>query len=176
MNQLLDDVFVQNECLSAPLPEAWLQLPEQALPKRRWLCVGWTLAPLLFLAALNWLSDGEQALLWLLAAVLLGGGLLQLWLPLQIRRTRFLLRRQDFLLESGVWFHQAVMIPLTRVQHVTVSQGPLQKHFGLATLKVFTAGGVQAEAALADIDEALAQSLCQQLSQLIPQEDLTDVR
>jgi len=66
------------------------------------------------------------------------------------------------------------LIPLTRVQHVTVSQGPLQKQFGLATLKVFTAGGLQAEAALSDIDYELAQSLCQQLSQLIPQEEQAD--
>ena len=173
-NQLLDASFVQDECLSAPLPQDWQHLPEQALGKRRWLWLGLTLLLLAVLGLLIILSDGELALYAMLGLVLMAGFLLQLWLPFQLTRTRFLLRRQDFLLESGVWWHQAVLIPLTRVQHVTVSQGPLQKQFGLATLKVFTAGGLQAEAALSDIEYALAQSLCQQLSQLIPQEEQAD--
>lgn len=173
-NQLLDASFVQDECLTAPLPQDWQHLPEEALGKRRWLWLGLTLFTVVILLGLILLSDGELALYALLGLVLLFGFLLQLWLPFQLTRTRFLLRRQDFLLESGVWWHQAVMIPLTRVQHVTVSQGPLQKQFSLATLKVFTAGGLQAEAALSDIDYELAQSLCQQLSQLIPQEERAD--
>ncbi len=174
-NQLLDTAFLQDECLSAPLPQDWQHLPEQALGKRRWLWLGLTLLPLAVLALLIVLSDGELALYAMLGLVLLAGFLLQLWLPFQLTRTRFLLRRQDFLLESGVWWRQAVLIPLTRVQHVTVSQGPLQKQFGLATLKVFTAGGLHAEAALADIEYDAAQTLCQQLSRLIPQEDHADV-
>jgi membrane protein YdbS with pleckstrin-like domain len=173
-NQLLDAAFVQDECLSAPLPQEWQHLPDEALSKRRWLWLGLTLLPLAVFVMLILLREGEWALYVMLAVTVLCGGLLQLWLPLQLRRTRFLLRRQDFLLESGVWWRQAVLIPLTRVQHVTVSQGPLQKQFGLATLKVFTAGGLQAEAALSDIDDELAQLLCQQLSQLIPQEERAD--
>ena len=174
-NQLLDATFIQNECLSAPLPQDWQQLPAQALGKRRWLWFGLTLLPLAGLALLLVLSGGELALYVMLGLVLLAGVLLQLFLPLQLTRTRFLLRRQDFLLESGVWWRQAVLIPLTRVQHVTVSQGPLQKHYGLATLKVFTAGGVHAEAALQDIAYDEAQQLCQLLSRLIPQEVQPDV-
>ncbi len=174
-NQLLDAAFLQNECLSAPLPQDWQQLPEQALGKRRWLWLGLMLLPLAVLILLIVLSGGELAFFAMLGVLLLAGLALQLWLPLQLTRTRYLLRRQDFLLESGVWWRQVVLIPLTRVQHVTVSQGPLQKHFGLATLKVYTAGGLQAEAALMDIEYDEAQRLCQLLSQLIPQEELSDV-
>lgn len=68
-------------------------------------------------------------------------------------------------------WHKAVLIPLHRVQHVTISQGPLQKRFGLATLKVYTAGGLDAEATLADIEYGVAQALSEQLSQLIPRGD-----
>lgn len=173
-NQLLDAAFVQDECLSAPLPQDWQHLPEEALGKRRWLWLGLTALPVAVFVLLLVFSAGELALYVMLAVTVLCGSLLQLWLPLQLNRTRFLLRRQDFLLESGVWWHQAVLIPLTRVQHVTVSQGPLQKQFGLATLKVFTAGGLHAEAALSDIEYERAQSLCQQLSRLIPQEESAD--
>jgi membrane protein YdbS with pleckstrin-like domain len=67
-----------------------------------------------------------------------------------------------------VLWRKAVLIPLQRVQHVSISQGPLQKRFGLATLKVYTAGGLDAEASLADIEHQLAQALSEQLSRLIP--------
>lgn len=173
-NQLLDAAFIQNECLTGPLPADWQYLPAQALPKRRWFWLGLSVLPLAIMCMLIALSEAEPTLIVMLGVTLLLCTLVQLWLPLQQARTRFLLRRQDFLLESGVWWRQAVLIPLTRVQHVTVSQGPLQKHFGLATLKVFTAGGLQAEATLADLDYELAQSLCQQLSLLIPQEERID--
>lgn len=173
-NQLLDATFLQDECLSAPLPQDWQHLPEQALGKRRWLWLGLTLLPLLVLGLLLKLSHGALALYALLAVVLLLGALWQLWLPFHLLKTRYLLRTQDFLLESGAWWRKAVLIPLNRVQHVTVSQGPLQKRFGLATLSVFTAGGDHAEATLADIDYAVAQTLSLQLSYLIPKEDKTD--
>jgi membrane protein YdbS with pleckstrin-like domain len=34
-----------------------------------------------------------------------------------------------------------VLLPFNRVQHAEVSNGPLQRKYGLATLKFFTAGG-----------------------------------
>ncbi len=173
-NQLLEPTFLQDDCLTAPLPQDWQLLPEAALGKRRWLWLGLTALPLLLVLFLLKLSDGALALYAVLAVVLLLGLLLQLWLPFHLLKTRYLLRSQDFLLESGAWWRKAVLIPLSRVQHVTVSQGPLQKRFGLATLSVFTAGGDHAEATLADIDYALAQTLSLQLSYLIPKEDQTD--
>jgi membrane protein YdbS with pleckstrin-like domain len=175
-NQLLTSKFLHDSCLTAPLPDDWSYLPAPALTKRRWLWLGLALLPAIILLVLVLLSPQEPGLYAVLAVVLLLGVALQLWLPLQVDRTRFLLRQQDFLFESGVWWRRAVLVPLTRVQHVTVSQGPLQKQFGLATLSVFTAGGEHAEASLADIDYQLAQTLCSQLSQLIPTEAGVDVR
>lgn len=167
-NQLIDSGFLDDACLSAPLPEQWSLLPASAVAKRRvqWLIsVGIVVCGLL---VLQWWR-GSHWIFWLLwgctALILL---ISWLWLPLQVRHQRFLLRRQDFLLQSGVLWRKAVLVPLQRVQHVTISQGPLQKRFGLATLKVYTAGGLNAEAALADIDYPLAQTMTEQLSRLIP--------
>lgn len=174
-NQLLDAGFLDDQCLIGPLPGAWLLLPTVALTKRRcsWLL---TLVVVLcgLLVAQWWWWDSH----WLFPLLLACWGLtglifLTCWfcLPLEIRHTRFLLRTQDFLLQYGVFWRRAVLIPLHRVQHVTISQGPLQKRFGLATLKVYTAGGLDAEAALADIEHGVAVALSEQLSQLIPRGD-----
>lgn len=171
-NQLLDAGFLDDQCLSGPLPDQWLLLPTVALSKRRcsWLLTLVVLLCGLLIAQWWWEPHWLFALVWGLT------GLIFLtrwfWLPLQVRHSRFLLRTQDFLLQYGVLWRRAVLIPLHRVQHVTISQGPLQKRFGLATLKVYTAGGLDAEAALADIEYRVAQALSEQLSQLIPRGDI----
>ena len=173
-NQLLDAGFLDDQCLTGPLPDQWLLLPTVALTKRRY---SWLLTLIVVVSGLmvaQWWWDSH----WLFPLVVACWGLTGLiflasWfcLPLDIRHTRFLLRTQDFLLQSGVLWRRAALIPLHRVQHVTISQGPLQKRFGLATLKVYTAGGLDAEAALADIEYRVAQALSEQLSQLIPRGD-----
>jgi membrane protein YdbS with pleckstrin-like domain len=173
-NQLIDSGFLDDACLSAPLPEQWGELPVAALTKRR---LAWLLLALMVSGVILLLQAwrGSHWVFWtLLTAVALL--FLACWclLPLQVRRTRFLLRTQDFLLQSGVLLRKAVLIPLQRVQHVTITQGPLQKRFGLATLKVYTAGGYDAEAALADIEYPLAQTLSEQLGRLIPKGDPDD--
>lgn len=40
----------------------------------------------------------------------------------------------------GYLFHADTIVPFGRVQHIDVEQGPLQGHFGLATLVLHTAG------------------------------------
>lgn len=170
-NQLLDAGFLDDQCLTGPLPEQWLLLPTVALTKRRcsWLLTLIVVVSGLLIAQWWWCSHWLFPLFWGLTALLFLAS--WFWLPLEIRHSRFLLRTQDFLLQYGVFWRRAVLIPLHRVQHVTISQGPLQKRFGLATLKVYTAGGLDAEAALADIEHGVAVVLSEQLSQLIPRGD-----
>ena len=43
-------------------------------------------------------------------------------------------------IQSGVYFRVVTHIPRPRVQHIDVTQGPLERRFGLGTLVVFTAG------------------------------------
>jgi uncharacterized protein len=57
-----------------------------------------------------------------------------------IRRFRALLLPDGLLVARGVWWRSEVFVPRARVQHTDVTQGPLARYFGMATLKVFTAG------------------------------------
>jgi membrane protein YdbS with pleckstrin-like domain len=41
---------------------------------------------------------------------------------------------------SGVWFQWIQLLPLSRLQHVDLYQGPLERYFGLASLVLHTAG------------------------------------
>lgn len=43
-------------------------------------------------------------------------------------------------LKHGVWIVSHVLVPMTKVQSVELSQGPLQRRYGLYTLRVGTMG------------------------------------
>lgn len=85
------------------------------------------------------------ALKWWLAAapiaVLIVSALL---IVIAVRRARsrgVAIRDHDIAFKSGLWFQRTVLLPFTRVQHAEVTAGPLQRKFGLASLKLYTAGG-----------------------------------
>ena len=50
------------------------------------------------------------------------------------------LGRDGLLVERGVWWRSETFVPRARVQHTDIGQGPLGRRYGIATLKVFTAG------------------------------------
>ena len=78
--------------------------------------------------------------------LLIGGGLLLLLMlvavvrVLQVRRLAYQVREHDLSLRSGVITHRVASLPFSRVQHVNVQRGPIERSLGLATLRVSTAG------------------------------------
>ena len=64
--------------------------------------------------------------------------------PLVIGKSRvkgIALREHDMAFRSGLYWRKTVLLAFSRIQHVEVSSGPLQRRYGLASLKFFTAGG-----------------------------------
>jgi uncharacterized protein len=66
-----------------------------------------------------------------------------IWPRLAYRHFRWRLDGVSLEIQEGVLWRHRVSVPLGRVQHADVSQGPLQRYFGLGKLKVFTAGTYQ---------------------------------
>jgi membrane protein YdbS with pleckstrin-like domain len=56
------------------------------------------------------------------------------------RRTRWRLDHRGLRVRRGLLWHVEVLVPRSRVQHLDIERGPLERHFGLATLVVHTAG------------------------------------
>ena len=76
-----------------------------------------------------------------------------LWLivrtPLRRYRARGYHRGADRLrVVSGLIFNSDTVVPFSRVQHIDVLQGPLERAFGLGTLVLHTAGSHNASVAL----------------------------
>ena len=67
--------------------------------------------------------------------------LLVFGLPGRRYRSRgYRLGEDDLRVVQGVWLHSDITVPLGRVQHIDVAQGPLERANGLATLVLHTAG------------------------------------
>jgi membrane protein YdbS with pleckstrin-like domain len=62
-------------------------------------------------------------------------------------------------IRGGVWWRSAVNVPRSRIQHIDVAQGPLERRYGLATLKVYTAGTAHAEVLLPGITHGRATEI-----------------
>ena len=79
------------------------------------------------------------------------GALAWSWPAAVHAHTTFRHGRDGLEIHRGVWWRRMIHVPRSRIQHTDVSQGPLERRFGLATLHVFTAGTANAEVALAGL-------------------------
>ena len=73
-------------------------------------------------------------------ATLAGAGLGAWMGRLRWRRTRWKLDDIGLHVRRGLFWHVEVLVPRSRVQHLDVERGPLERQFSLATLVVHTAG------------------------------------
>ena len=54
--------------------------------------------------------------------------------------TRWRLDESGFRLRKGRWWQQEIFVPRSRVQHLDIHNGPMERSRGLATLVIHTAG------------------------------------
>lgn len=73
----------------------------------------------------------------------------------------YALREHDLSYSSGLIFRKFVTQPITRIQHIELSRGPIERKIGLATLQVFSAGGVMHTFEIPGLPLAEAQKLRQ---------------
>lgn len=59
---------------------------------------------------------------------------------LEARRLAYQLREHDLSLRSGLLRHRVETMPFSRIQHVSVGRGVIERFLGLATLQVSSAG------------------------------------
>jgi uncharacterized protein len=121
-----------------------------------WLASGWPQwALLLFTAA--WFPV-TALLVWL-----------AVWWPvIDYRYRRYHVTPTGIQIWSGVLWRTVISVPRSRVQHIDVTQGPIERSFGLATLSIYTAGSDYSKVDLPGLDHGVALAL---RDALLPQHD-----
>ena len=67
--------------------------------------------------------------------------------------TGYAMRQRDIVFQTGVISKSVTTIPFKRIQHVEITEGPIQKLFKLASLKIFTAGGSSSDLTISGIQK-----------------------
>ena len=78
-------------------------------------------------------------LLWAVFAALLAARAWW-WPAVRYRYISYRLDEKALTIRRGVWWRSVTLVPRSRVQHTDVSQGPIERNYGLGTLIVHTAG------------------------------------
>lgn len=78
------------------------------------------------------------------------------WPVIAHRHASYKVDERGIEMRRGVYWRKVINVPRSRVQHMDVSQGPLQRHHGVATLVIYTAGTTYAKVDLAGLDHATA--------------------
>lgn len=79
-----------------------------------------------------------------------------LWPPIAYRHSSYRFSAEGLHLRRGVVWRSQVAVSRSRIQHTDVSQGPIERIYGLATLTVHTAGNHYAAIALPGLKHAEA--------------------
>jgi membrane protein YdbS with pleckstrin-like domain len=79
----------------------------------------------------------------LIVGVILGlGGLMAIYHFFADPIIQYAVREQDVHFQAGLFFRKLVSQPILRIQHIELKRGPIERKAGLATLQVFSAGGM----------------------------------
>jgi membrane protein YdbS with pleckstrin-like domain len=104
------------------------------------LTIGYlTVAGALVVSGRSWVA----LLLLPLAIVLIVGPDIPVFIGLHLRfdTTWYVMSEHSMRIRRGIWVIQETTITFENVQNVKLTQGPLQRHFGIANVMVDTAGG-----------------------------------
>ncbi len=104
--------------------------------------------------------------LYVVAGVLIALQLINLLIypPIEYRQWAYLITPDRIEIKKGIFFHSTQVIPISRIQHVMVSEGPLARFYHLAGVTIHTAGGSMKIEGLA---RETALEICENLKSVV---------
>ena len=103
-----------------------------------------------------------RPMLWM-AFVLLIAWHFYRWPPIAYQHTFYRVDEQGIEIRRGVFWRVVINVPRSRVQHIDVSQGPLERRYGLGTLVIYTAGTDHAKVELDGLEHGRALQIREHL-------------
>ena len=140
--------------------------PRNIAVERTSLLIIWAFVLIAILVGLGFLvlSSGIDFIFWLgcgvgLLLIVASGLFALLWPKIEHAKIRYRIDPLGIEIHQGVLWRSQICVPIGRVQHADVGQGPLQRVFGVSTLTLYTAGTSHASVSIEGLDHALAISV-----------------
>lgn len=140
--------------------------PSPKLRLLRRLEVAVVFVPLILAVAIPAAASGSPVGAGVGAAVLIAVGVVTDWmLGRRVRAWGYAERTDDLIVSRGLMFRRMSVVPYGRMQFVDVTAGPLERIFGLATVRLHTAAAAS-DARIPGLDAGEAGRLRDQLASL----------
>lgn len=158
--------YINNILATQQLPELELAEVESLEPAwKKANVIGWSIFFGILFSGISvalWFINKEKP--WWVWLVVLGPiVILWLWATvypfLAYKKKSYMLREHDITYTTGLIWHKEITLTYNRIQHLEVSQGPIQKIFGLSTLQLFTAGGQKSDMGISGLKPETAQKI-----------------
>lgn len=105
---------------------------------------------------LGWIAAGALVLFQILQIVL--------YPPIEYIQWQYMIAPDRIEIKKGIFYKTHTVIPISRIQHVAVTQGVLQRPFGLSTVQIHTAGDVME---IQELSTAVAEEICSRLQKRV---------
>jgi membrane protein YdbS with pleckstrin-like domain len=141
----------------------------RAVPVWRWsaamACTPAVLGASVFVVGATLARSPATIVLWIGWMLLLAAVAAYVWKypPARHRHLRYRIDEVGITIRDGVFWRSWSALPRVRIQHTDVSQGPLQRRYGVAELKLYTAGSRFTRIDLPGLEHAVALALRDEL-------------
>jgi membrane protein YdbS with pleckstrin-like domain len=88
----------------------------------------------------------------------------------RFRAWGYLMDAEELQVRRGLWTQVHTVVPLDRVQHIDLAQGPLERSFGVSRLVVHTAGTLHSQVLLPGLSRSTAEAMRDEIRARIRQE------
>jgi membrane protein YdbS with pleckstrin-like domain len=77
--------------------------------------------------------------------------LILLWIPAFYRSLEYVIKNELVKAKGGVFWRKRVTVPLNKITNIDITQGPLERMFGIGTIHIQTAGAGGTEGSRAEL-------------------------
>lgn len=114
-------------------------------------------------------DEGSDALLiigWMIASAIVLIQILSIIIypPIEYIQWAYLIAPDRIEIKKGIFYRTHTVIPISRIQHVAVTQGVLQRPFRLSTVQIHTAGDVME---IQELSTDVAEEICSHLQKRV---------
>jgi len=143
---------------------AWMRPSPRLLHVRRIEVAGVTAVAATVAGILGALRSGWVGAI-AAAVVVAVGAVVEIFVRRRVHAWSYVEREEDLLVQRGVLFSRLSVVPYGRMQFIDVTAGPIERSFGLATVRLHTAAAAS-DARIPGLDREEAARLRDRLAEL----------
>lgn len=92
--------------------------------------------------------------------------------PLYFKTFRYALNDEFVYIQQGIWFRKETIIPMTKIQSIETTQGPLMKKFGVRSVEIKTING---QLVIPHLEENVALNVRDHIAMLAQLKELDEI-